>query len=75
MHQLKINMSDLEDAFESGYEIVSHYLDLDTGEVIAIGEEERGILDTIYDSYYDEQTQSVDWEGAFENEHVPEWQR
>ena len=56
MRQLKIDMSELELAFAGGFEMISYYLDLDTGEVIAVNEEARGILETIYESYYDEQT-------------------
>jgi hypothetical protein len=75
MRQLNIDMSELELAFEGGFETISYYLDLETGEVIAVSEEVRGILETIYESYYDEQNQIVDWESAFENECVPDWQR
>ena len=71
MRQLIIDMSELELAFEGGYDMISYYLDLETGEVITVSEEVRGILETIYESYYDEQTQIVDWESAFENERVP----
>jgi len=75
MRHLNIDMSDLELAFEGGFEMISYYLDLETGEVIAVSEEACNVLDTVYESYYDEQTQVVDWEGAFENERVPDWQR
>ena len=75
MRQLIIDMSELELAFEGEYDMISYYLDLETGEVITVSEEVRGILETIYESYYDEQTQIVDWESAFENERVPDWQR
>jgi len=75
MRHLSIDMPELELAFESGFEMISYYLDLDTGEVISVSEEACNVLDTIYESYYDEQTQVVDWEGAFENERVPDWQR
>jgi hypothetical protein len=75
MRHLNIDMSELELAFEGGYETIAYYLDLDTGEVIGVSEEARNILDTIYESYYDEQTQIVDWESAFENERIPDWQR
>jgi hypothetical protein len=75
MRYRKIDISELEIAVESGFEMISYYLDLDTGEVISVSEEARGILETIYESYYDEQTKIVDWERAFENERVPDWQR
>jgi len=75
MRQLKIDLSELEMAFDSGSEMISYYLDLETGEVISLSVEERGLLESIYESYYDEQSENVDWENAFEKEHVPDWQR
>jgi hypothetical protein len=36
MRHLNIDMSELELAFEGGYETISYYLDLETGEVIAV---------------------------------------
>lgn len=75
MRQLKIDLSELEVAFDSGSEMISYYLDLETGEVITVSDEERSLLESIYEPYYDEQTQTVDWEAAFQEEHVPDWQR
>jgi hypothetical protein len=75
MSQLKIDMSELEMAFDSYGEMISYYLDLETGEVVSVSDEERCTLESIYESYYDEQSETVDWENAFEKEHVPDWQR
>lgn len=75
MRQLKIDMSELELAFDSGGGMVSFYLDIETGETIGITDEERNLLECIYETYCDEQTQTVDWETAFQEEHVPDWQR
>jgi hypothetical protein len=75
MRKLKIDLSELEMAFDSGSEMTSFYLDTDTGEIISISDEESSLLERIYASYYDEQTQTVDWEAAFRNELVPDWQR
>ena len=75
MRQLKIDLSELELAFDSGSEMISFYLALETGEVISVSDEERGLMERIYESYYDEQSETVDWEKAFEKEHVPDWQR
>jgi hypothetical protein len=74
MRQLKIDLSELELAFDSGYEMISYYLDFETGEIISASDEERGLLENIYESYYDEQTQTVNWEVAFKDEHIPDWQ-
>ncbi len=75
MRQLKIDLSELELAFERGSEMISYYLDLETGEVINVSDEERRLLENIYASYYDDQSETVDWANAFEKEHVPDWQR
>ena len=75
MRQLKIDLSELELAFDSGSEMISYYLDLETGEVISVSDGERGLLERIYESYYDEQTETVDWENSFTKEGVPDWQR
>lgn len=47
----------------------------ETGEVIGVGNEKHGLLESIYESYYDEQTQTVDWGSSFQEEYVPGWQR
>jgi hypothetical protein len=75
MRQLKIDLSELEMAFDSGSEMISFYLDIETGEILSVSDEERNLLESIYESYYDEHTQSVDWEVAFAEEHIPDWQR
>ena len=75
MRQLKINLSDLEDAFDSDGEMLSYYLDTETGEIILITEEIRGAWESISESYYDEETQTIDWEKAFEAEQTPDWMR
>ena len=75
MRQLKIDLSELEMAFDNYSGMISYYLDLETGAVISISDEERRTLESIYESYYDEQSEFVDWESALEKEHVPDWQR
>jgi hypothetical protein len=62
-------------AFEGGSEMISYYLDIETGEIISVSDDERGLLENIYELYYDEQAQTVDWEVAFKDEHIPDWQR
>ena len=60
MRQLKIDLSQLELAFDNSSEMALYYLDIETGEVISVSNEERSLLESIYESYYDEQTQTVD---------------
>jgi hypothetical protein len=59
-------------AFDSGGEMTSHYPDIEAGEIIGVSGQECGLLESIYESYYDEQAQSVDWEAAFDVEHLPD---
>jgi len=54
--------------------MISYYLDIETGEIISVSDDERGLLENIYELCYDEQTQTVDWEVAFKDEHIPDWQ-
>lgn len=75
MRQLKIDLSELEMAFDGGSEMISYYLDIETGEILSVSDEERGLLESIYELYNDEQNQTVDWEEALDKEHVPHWQR
>lgn len=41
MRQLRINLSDLEIAFDSGGEMISHYLDTETCEIISVTDDEH----------------------------------
>jgi hypothetical protein len=75
MRQLKIEMSDLEMAFENSGEMINYYLDLETGNVLSITDEDNRLLERISDGYYDEETRTMDWEKAFQEEIIPEWQR
>ncbi len=55
--------------------MVTYYLDLATGEVLSVDDEERDLLERFYESYYDEQSQTVDWETGFREMQVQDWQR
>jgi hypothetical protein len=45
-------------AFDSGGEMTSHYPDIEAGEIIGVSGQECGLLESIYESYFDEQAQS-----------------
>ena len=75
MRQLKIDLSELELAFDSHLAELSYYMDTETGEILMVRDEERSLREHIYESYYNEQTQTVDWEAAFEEQGVYDWQQ
>ena len=60
MRQLKIDISDLEMAFEGWGDMITYYLDLETGEVLRITDDDQRLLEQIYADYYDEETRSID---------------
>jgi hypothetical protein len=74
MRQLKVDLSELEIAFDSSREMVSHYLDLESGEVIFLTGEAHDLWERICESYYDEESERVDWEKAFAGEGTADWQ-
>jgi hypothetical protein len=47
-HRLKINLEDLIDAFDSAFDEMWHYLDLETGEVVLVTEDDHRQLETLF---------------------------
>jgi hypothetical protein len=75
MRKLNIEISDLEMAFDSSGEMTNYYLDIETGDVLSITDEDNRLLEQLSENYYDEETRTMDWEKAFQEETIPEWQR
>jgi hypothetical protein len=75
--KLKINMIDLESAFEHHDPLMetSYFLDLETGEVVMITGEERRLLEEIYEQYGDPETGEVDWPTILPQMEIPDWQK
>jgi hypothetical protein len=75
--KLKINMIDLESAFEHQDPLMetSHFLDLETGEVVMTTREERRLLEDIYEQYGDSETGEVDWPTILPKLDIPDWQK
>ena len=75
MRKLNIEMSDLEMAFDNSGEMTNYYMDIETGDVLSITDEDNRLLEQLSENYYDEETRTMDWEKAFQEETIPEWQR
>jgi hypothetical protein len=75
MRQLKIDLAELELAFDFDDGMISAYLDTETGKIISISSDDDDLLNYIYESHYIEKTETVDWESAFREENIPDWQR
>ncbi len=75
MRKLKITFSELEMAFDSGRDSIAYFLDTENGKVVMVTDDDRSALELIYQKYYDKQTKTVDWEAAFQNEDIRDWQQ
>jgi hypothetical protein len=75
--KLKINMIDLESAFEHQDPLMetAYFLDLETGEVVMTTGEERRLLEDIYEQYSDPETGEVDWPTILPQLDIPDWQK
>ncbi len=71
MRNLKVNLEDLTLAFDSSFDDTSNYLDLTTGEVVAVTDEIRHQLEEILEGSGAETLEAVN--EAISNEAGPEW--
>jgi hypothetical protein len=75
MSKIKIDFTDLEMAFVSGGQVAFFYLDTESGKIITITEEIQPLLDRVHNNYSNAETGKVDWETAFTEEDIPDWQQ
>jgi hypothetical protein len=75
MRPLSIKLTDLELAFEDASDAVRYYLDLETGQVIAITDEIREELDAIYEEIDEHGAAEDSFAAALEQRNLPEWMR
>jgi hypothetical protein len=75
--KLKINMIDLESAFEHHEDLleIAYFLDLETGNIVMTTGEERGLLEDIYEQYSTSETGEVDWPTILPQLDIPDWQK
>jgi len=70
---LKVNLDDLTDAFESGFDGLGYFLDLETGEVVLVTDETRQQLEALLEATEAETIEAVN--EAIRNDDVPDWQK
>lgn len=74
--KLAVNLAELEFAFENASGMMSHYLDLETGQVVTITEDVRWRLEEIYRGMHDrEDVEPMDFATALEQCNVPDWEK
>jgi hypothetical protein len=74
--KLRVDLAELEFAFENASGEIAHYLDLETGQVIAISDEIRRELDALYEAAWDDEAQDVSptaLADALQQRDLPEW--
>jgi hypothetical protein len=74
--KLSVNLSELESVFDSSFEMMSHYLDLETGQIIMITEDVHWRLEKIYEQMQSpEGGEPIDFATALEQCNVPDWEK
>jgi len=74
--KLSVNLSELESAFESSFETMSHYLDLETGQIVMITEDIHWRLEEIYKEMQGQEgDEPIDFATALEQCDVPDWEK
>jgi hypothetical protein len=76
MRKLKIDLGELAFAFESGFDQLSNYLDLETGEIAIVTDDTRGELEAIYeemDAEEDEDSSALI--DLLKERNLPDWQK
>ena len=71
MRRLKINRTDLEAAFETGFSETHHYLDTETGEVLIVGDDYRQELEDLME----EAGPEAKLEGVLRDSGLPDWHK
>jgi len=74
MKKIKVNLSELTYIFDDAWWETSHYLDLETGQVVMVTDETRQELESIYEEYNPEE-QPFDLAEILQERDLPEWQR
>jgi hypothetical protein len=72
-HNLKVDLEDLKDAFNSAFDEMQHYLDLETGEVILVTSDTRRQLEALLETTEAEAVETIN--EAIQNENIPDWQK
>lgn len=75
MKKLRVDLSDLELAFESSSPVNIFYLNTDTGKIIPISEDAQFLYQQMNDRYYRSEIEGIDWEEAFASGRVQDWER
>lgn len=75
--KLKIDMADLETAFDNSSWALSYYLDLETGDVPLVTDDARRDLEQIYKAIddADEGNRAVAFHEALARSNLPEWEK
>lgn len=76
IRKIKVALSELAAVFDDASWEMSHYLDLETGQVLVITDETRSELEGIYEEHYDpDAEQSFDLAAVVRELDLPEWRQ
>ncbi len=76
IRKLKVDLAELEGAFEDASWMASYFLDLETGQVVRITDEIRRELERIYEENYNpEEEQPIALADILQEYDLPEWEK
>jgi len=76
MRHLKVDLHELAFAFESSFYELSHYLDLETGQVVVVSEDAQRELEAIYEELeLEEDEEPPALTSLLEQRELPDWQK
>ena len=75
MRRLKIDLSELAEAFDNISPEIGYFLDLETGQVVLITDDTRYELEQIYAAMYDGDEPRIPFTEALQHRNLPDWQQ
>lgn len=76
MRKLKVDLSELAFAFESHFDELSNYLDLETGELVVVTDETSSQLEALYEQMMvEEDEEAPALADLLAAENLPEWEK
>gem|GEM_PF-894325 len=76
MRKVKVNLAELTDALDNGFEDLTYYLDTETGETVLVTSEGNQHLEAIYEAMDGgEDEPRFNFEEALQQRNIPGWQQ
>jgi hypothetical protein len=76
MRKVKVNLVELADAFDNGFDEITYYLDTETGETVLVTSDDNQHLEAIYEAMDGGTNEPrLSFEEALQQRNIPGWQQ